>query len=144
MAAQPTRTASARWLVVALPGVGALVMLAVLTLGWVQTRNAADLILRGEASLLLDRVGRAVRDLPAPPSGEALHAVVDSEARAGLLFLAAVGPDGSVIAQSGPAPDGIPEAEDLRAGDFRRDGRDRKSTRLNSSHLKLPLMPSPA
>jgi two-component system sensor histidine kinase HydH len=122
MAPQLTRVASVRWLLVALPGVGALLMLVVLTLGWFQTRNSAELILRGEATLLVDRVGRAVRDLPAPPSSEALHALVDSEARAGLVFVATVGPDGNVLVRSGPAPEGLPDVADLRPGDFRRDG----------------------
>jgi two-component system sensor histidine kinase HydH len=112
----------ARWLVVALPGVGALVMLLVLSLGWVQTRNAADLILRGEAALLVERVGRAVRELPRPPPDDALRSVVDTEKRAGLLFVAVVGQDGVVTGRSGPDPSGLEEAAALRPGDFRRDG----------------------
>jgi two-component system sensor histidine kinase HydH len=111
-----------RWLVVALPGVGALVMLLVLSLGWVQTRNSADLILRGEAALLVERVGRAVRELPTPPTDDALRSVVDAEKRAGLLFVAAVGQDGVVIGRSGPEPSRLEEMAALRPGDFRRDG----------------------
>lgn len=111
-----------RWLVVALPGVGALVMLLVLSLGWVQTRNSADLILRGEAALLVERVGRAVRELPTPPTDDALRSVVAAEKRAGLLFVAAVGQDGVAIARSGPDPSAPEEMAALRPGDFRRDG----------------------
>ncbi len=122
MSPLPTRTGLARGLAVAIPGVGAMVMLAVLSLGWVRTRSAADLILRGEASLLVERVARAVRDTPGQATDGALQAVLEGEARAGLVFVAALDRDGEVVARSGAAPAGMDEATRLRPGDFLRDG----------------------
>jgi two-component system sensor histidine kinase HydH len=117
-----TRAHRSRWVVVALPGAGALLMLVVLALGWVQTRRSAELVLRGEATLLADRVGRAVRDLPVSADDDALRTLVAAEARAGLLFAALVQDNGEVTASSSALPANFPAANALRPGDVRRDG----------------------
>jgi two-component system sensor histidine kinase HydH len=122
MASSANRSSNFQWVVVALPGVGAAVMLAVLGLGWAQARRSAEMVLRGEAALLIERVNRAVRENPPPVTDESLRGVVDREARAGLLFVAAVGPDGEFLARSGPVPDGASGALLLRPGDFLRAG----------------------
>jgi signal transduction histidine kinase len=117
-----TRAHRSRWVVVARPGAGALLMLVVLALGWVQTRRSAELVLRGEATLLADRVGRAVRDLPVSADDDALRTLVAAEARAGLLFAALVQDNGEVTASSSALPANFPAANALRPGDVRRDG----------------------
>jgi hypothetical protein len=66
MAPPMTLAPRRRWLVVALPAACALLMLAVMALGWRQTERAADLVLRGEATLLVDRVAREGRQAPRP------------------------------------------------------------------------------
>jgi two-component system sensor histidine kinase HydH len=116
------RTSLTRWLVVALPGAGALVMLGVLALGWAQTQRSAEMVLRGEATLLMERLNREVRRQPAPLTDEALARIVAGEARAGLLFAAAIRPSGEVVATSSAPPAELATVSDLRPGDFRRAG----------------------
>lgn len=110
------------WLVVALPAAGALLMLAVMVLGWTQSERAADLVLRGEAALLVERVAREARRGPTPPTDASLREIVAGEGRAGLLLVVAQGADGGVLAASSPAPEGLPGATNLRPGDLRREG----------------------
>lgn len=122
MASAVTRTSRAHWLVLALPAVGAAVMLVVVWLGWVQSHRSAEMVLRGEAALLVERVSRSVRDQASPVTDEELRDVVRGESRAGLLFAAAVRPDGEVVARSSDLPPGFDSVADLRPGDFRTDG----------------------
>jgi two-component system sensor histidine kinase HydH len=122
MSPSMTRNPRFRWLVVALPAAGALLMLAVMALGWRQTERAADLVLRGEAALLVDRVAREARRGPTPVSSESLQRIVASEARAGLLLVAAQRSDGEVVASSSTPPKGLPTARELRPGDLIRQG----------------------
>jgi two-component system sensor histidine kinase HydH len=122
MAPPMTLAPRRRWLVVALPAAGALLMLAVMALGWRQTERAADLVLRGEATLLVDRVAREGRQAPRPITAETLQRIVASEARAGLLLVVAQGSDGEIVASSSPPPEGLPAAREIRPGDVLRQG----------------------
>ncbi len=97
-------------------------MLAVLGAGWVQTRRSEELVLRGEAALLVERVAREVRNQRAPFTDEVLRDVVLRESRAGLVYVAAMRGDDALAASSSPPPPGLPGARELRPGDVRRDG----------------------
>ncbi len=113
------RTLSAQWIIVAVPGLGALAMFAVLAFGWVQTRRSAELLLRGEADLMLEQSSRFLRESEGPPTEALLRELVERERDRGLTFVAMLRPEGSVIAASEAAPPELGQALQGAPGDAR-------------------------
>lgn len=122
MASTSPGSARAGWLLVALPAAGAVVLLTVLVLGWVQTRRSATLVARGEAALLVERVAREARRAGPQLTDETLRQLVAGESPAGLVLVAAQTDDGAVVAASSPPPETLPGIAELRPGDVRLDG----------------------
>ena len=110
-----TRRLRSQWVVV-LPGLGAVAMFAVMLVGWAQTRSSAELLLRGEGDLLLDRVQRPLRDTGEFPTDEVMALVLAGVQPPGLKYLAMVRPDGVVLASAGTPPEGFEEARRLHPG----------------------------
>ncbi len=102
-----TRRVGAQWLVVAVPGLAAVAMLAVMLFGWVQTRRSADLLLRGEGDLWLQRLNQQLREARTFPGIDSLRQLLEANADDGLTYLALVRLDGTVVAETGLTPPGL-------------------------------------
>jgi len=116
-----TRRLRSQWVVV-LPGLGALAMFAVMLVGWAQTRRSAELLLRGEGDLLLDRVQRSLREADEFPGNDVLARVLEGVQPPGMKYLAMVRPDGAVLASAGTPPEGFEEARRFHPGAPQRRG----------------------
>lgn len=110
------------WMLVALPGVGALVVLGVLLFGWTKTSRSSWLLLRGEADTILHGVSRELREAGAPADEAILRAIVEEGAPRGLLYVAIVRADGEFVAASGPPREGLTQAMALGPGESLRVG----------------------
>ena len=116
------RRLSSQWVVVALPGLGAVAMFAVMLFGWAQTRRSAELLLRGEGDQLIERLQHTLRDSGEFPSNEVLQRTLSAIDPPGIRYLAMVRPDGEVLASAGTQPTGFAEARVLRPGEPLRRG----------------------
>ncbi len=108
--------------VVALPGLGALAMFAVMLFGWAQTRSSAELLLRGEGDQLLERLQHTLREGGEFLSNEVLQRALTDIDPAGVRYLAMVLPDGEILASAGTQPTGFSDARLLRPGEPLRRG----------------------
>ncbi len=107
--------------IVAGPAVSALAILAIMLFGWVQAQRSAELLLRGEADLAIERVNQPLRSVGVFPNAQRLAETLASMSSQGLRYLAVVG-DGDVLVASGPAPPGVSQALALAPRDPRRIG----------------------
>jgi len=84
-----------------LAGCVALGMVAVLALGYLQTRKASEMLVLGEGAVLLEMTHQALKDEPPPPRSSTLQKVLARGAASGLKCVRAMGPRGTAIAEAG-------------------------------------------
>ncbi len=96
----------------------AVVMAALLAAGYLQLRSAAQLLVRGEAGVLLESVRDALRQ--AQPATEAdLSAALDAQSAAGVRYIGLLDEDGQVHRRAGTAqPEGPPLRRETRPGEL--------------------------
>ena len=76
-------------------------MVAVLALGYLQTRRASEMLVLGEGAVLLEMANQALKAAPPPPSSSTLQKVLETGAASGLKCVKVVGPRGLAVAEAG-------------------------------------------